>query len=164
MLKTLNSPCRNCVTLGVAMTVQKGKAVSIFFSLKVERDKKLIASRQQKPLNFVVGEKKLMLGLDKELIGLEMGEKKKIKISPENGYGFRKETLVLSVNRSRLPEHIKVREGLTLKRKTKTGKVMKGLVSSFDDQTVIVDFNHPFAGETLLFETEIIDVRDAAQL
>ena len=146
------------------MTVQKGKAVSIFFSLKVDKSNKLIASRQQKTLDFIVGEKKLILGLDRELIGLEPGDKKKVTITPENGYGFRDEELVLSLNRSQLAEHIKVREGLILKRKTKSGKVVKGLVSSFNDETVMVDFNHPLAGETLQFETEIVDVKDTVNV
>jgi len=145
------------------MTVQEGKAVSIFFSLKVDRGNRLIASRLRKPLKFIVGEKKLILGLNKELIGLEPGEKKKIMITPENGYGFRDEDLVLSVKRSKLSEHIKLYEGLILKRKTKSGKVRKGLVSSFNDQTVVVDFNHPLAGETLCFEIEVVDVQDATK-
>jgi len=143
------------------MTIQKGKAVSIFYSLKIDQGDKLIASQKKKPLDFIVGEKKLILGLDKELIGLEPGDKKKVTITPENGFGFRNEELVLSLKRSQISEHIKVREGLVLKRKTKSGKVMKGLVASFNDQTVTVDFNHPLAGETLRFETEIVDVRDA---
>jgi FKBP-type peptidyl-prolyl cis-trans isomerase 2 len=157
-------PSRNGETKGEGMTVQLGKAVSIFFSLKVDRGNKLIASRQQKPLKFIIGKKKLILGLDKELIGMESGEKKRIIISPEKGYGFRDEELVLSVNRSKLSEHIKLCQGLVLKRKTQSGKVMKGRVSTFNDQTVVVDFNHPLAGETLYFETEIVDVRDAAKV
>jgi FKBP-type peptidyl-prolyl cis-trans isomerase 2 len=50
---------------------------------------------------------------------------------------------------------------MTLKRKMKNGAVVTGIVKSFDDEHVLVDFNHPLAGETLNFETEIIDIRDA---
>ena len=143
------------------MKVQKGKFISILFSLRLDRGDKLIASRLQKPLEFLVGQKKLILGLDKELLGLEVGEKKKVKIAPENGYGLRKEGRVWSLKRSQIPDHIEVHEGKILKRKKKNGEFKKGVVKSFDDQTVVVDFNHPLAGETLNFETEIIDIRDA---
>lgn len=142
------------------MTIQFGKAVSILFLLKVDRDDKPIYSYQNEPLNFVVGEKKLILNLDQELIGLSPGDKKQVMITPENGYGYRDEERVMSIKRSKLAEHIKVRKGLVLSRKTKSGRVWKGRVSSFDDETVTVDFNHPLAGETLRFETEIIDVKD----
>lgn len=143
------------------MTVQFGKAVSILFSLKVDKDNKLIASQQKKPLHFVVGEKKMILGLDKELIGLKPGDKKQVTLTPDNAYGYRDEELVVSIDRSKLADHINVKKGLVLSRKTKSGKVLKGMVSSYDDQRVTVDFNHPLAGQTLRFDTEIIDVKDA---
>ncbi len=143
------------------MTVQFGKAVSILFSLKVDQNNKVIASHQKKPLHFVVGEKRMILGLDRELIGLKLGDKKQVTLTPDNAYGYRDEELVVSINRSKLAEHIKVHKGLVLNRKTKSGKVLKGIVSSFDDESVTVDFNHPLAGQTLRFETEIIDVKDA---
>jgi len=144
------------------MKVQKGKYISIFYSLKLDRTNKLIASRLKKPLQFLVGQKKLILGLDKELLGLEPGEKKRVTIRPENGYGFRDDQLILSIDRSHIADHVKLHKGMILKKKTKDGKVVKGVVKSFDDQSVIVDFNHPLAGETLNFETEILDIRDAA--
>lgn len=143
------------------MIVQKGKYVSILFSLRLDRDDKLIASRLKKPLEFLFGQKKLILGLDKELLGLKAGDKKKVKIAPEHGYGFRNEQLVLSLNRSQIADSIRMQEGMILKRKMKSGRLVKGVVKSFDDRTVVVDFNHPLAGETLNFETEIVDIRDA---
>jgi FKBP-type peptidyl-prolyl cis-trans isomerase 2 len=148
---------------GENMTVQNGKAISIFFSLKVDRGNKVIASQRQKPLSFIVGEKKMILGLDQELIGLKTGEKKTVKITPESGYGFRDEKLVVPLDRAKIAKDVHMREGMTLQRKTKSGKVMKGHVTSFNDDTVMVDFNHPLAGETLFFETEIVDVREARQ-
>lgn len=144
------------------MRVQKGKVISILFSLKIDRDGRIIASRLQKPLEFMVGQQHLILGLDNELLGLQAGDKKRVTITPENAYGYRDEHLVLSLKRSQIPAKIDLHQGTILKRKTKNGKLLKGAVKSFDDQTVVVDFNHPLAGETLNFETEIIAVRDAA--
>ena len=143
------------------MKVQKGKVISILYSLKLDRGDKMIAAQLKKPLEFLVGKKKMILGLDKELLGLETGEKKKIKIAPENGYGLRNEQRVLTLQRSQLADGVDLHEGMVLQRKTKDGHIRKGVVKSFDEQTVLVDFNHPLAGETLSFETEIVDIRDA---
>ncbi|MBN1464138.1 peptidylprolyl isomerase [candidate division KSB1 bacterium] len=143
------------------MKVQKGKVISILYSLKLDRTNKLIAAQLKKPLQFLVGKKKLILGLDKELMGLETGEKKKIRIEPEDGFGLRDEHRVLTLQRSQLADGIDLHEGMILQRKTKDGHVKKGVVKSFDEQTVVVDFNHPLAGETLRFETKVVDIRDA---
>lgn len=143
------------------MIVQQGKVISILFSLRSDQDNKLIASRQHKPLEFLVGQKKLILGLDEELIGLSIGDTKKIKIPPEKGYGLRDESRVRSLQRSQISEHVELHQGMTLKKKTKSGAIVTGIVKSFDDEQVVVDFNHPLAGETLNFETEIIDIREA---
>lgn len=151
----------DCQAKGVIMKVQKGKIISILYSLKLDRGNKLIAAQLKKPLEFLVGKKKLILGLDKELLGLETGEKKKIKIAPENGYGLRDEKRVVTLQRSQLADGIDLHEGMVLQRKTKDGHIRKGVVKSFDEQTVVVDFNHPLAGETLCFETKVVDIRDA---
>jgi FKBP-type peptidyl-prolyl cis-trans isomerase SlyD len=143
------------------MTVQNGKVVSILFSLRKAGDKTLVASRMHKPFEFLYGQKKLILGLDKELLGLKIGEKKTIEIAPENGYGLREEKRILSLKRSQIPEGIKMHEGMTLKRKMKNGKLLKGVVMSFDSQHVVLDLNHPLAGEILKFKTEIVHIRDA---
>jgi len=145
------------------MRVQEGKVISILYSLRIARSDKLIASQLHKPLEFLVGQKKLILGLDKELLGLEVGEKRKVKIAPENGYGLRDEKRVRSVKRSKISDRVDMHEGMILKRKKKNGELMRGVVRSFDDQIVVVDCNHSLAGETLHFETEILDVRDATK-
>lgn len=146
------------------MKVKKGNIVSIFFTLKLDRNKRLLVSRQQKPVQLVVGNRELMFGLDSELIGLEKGQKKTFKIAPENGYGLREDKNILSVNRSEIPDHIRLSKGFSLKRTKKNGKVMKGHVVSFNENTVLVDCNHPYAGEVLQFETEILQVSDSINM
>lgn len=145
------------------MIVQEGKVISILYSLRVASNDKLIASHLHKPFEFVVGQEELILGLDKELLGLKVGEKKKVKIAPENGYGLRDEKRVWSVKRSRISDHVDVREGMTLKRKRKNGELMRGVVKSINEQTVVVDGNHSLAGKTLAFESEILAIRDATK-
>ena len=145
------------------MTVQNGKVISIFYSLRNDSDGKVVASRLRKPFEFLFGKKKLILGLDKELLGLKVGERKTVKIAPEDGYGLREEKRVLSLKRSQIPDSIEMHEGMTLKKKSKSGKLLKGIVKSFDNQHVIVDLNHPLAGETLHFKTEIVEIRDATK-
>ena len=143
------------------MIVQNGKYISILYSLKLERDNTPIVTRLKKPLELLVGTETLILGLDKELLGLKAGEKTKIKITPENGYGLRDEQLVLSLKRSQIGKQVKLQEGMTLKRKTKDG-ILRGVVKSINDQDVVVDLNHPLAGKTLKFEAEIVGIRNAS--
>jgi len=145
------------------MIVQEGKVISILYSLRIARSDKLIASRLHKPLEFLVGKEELILGLEKELLGLQVGEKKKVRIAPENGYGLRDEKRIRTVNRSKISERVDVQEGMILKRKLKSGELMRGVVTSLDDHTVVVDCNHSLAGETLAFESEVLGIRDATK-
>ena len=144
------------------MIVQNGKYISILYSLKLERDNTPIVTRLKKPLELLVGTETLILGLDKELLGLKAGEKTQIKITPENGYGLRDEQLVLSLKRSQIGKQVKLQEGMTLKRKTKDG-ILRGVVKSINDQYVVVDLNHPLAGKTLKFEAEVVGIRNASR-
>lgn len=145
------------------MTVQKGKVISITFSLRSDGRDQMIADRSQEPLEFLVGKRKFLLGLDKQLLGLKVGDKKNVTIEPENGYGLRDETQVISLKRSQITRNENLFKGMTVTRKTKSGKLLKGIVKSFDSQTVIVDLNHPLAGETLYFNSEIVKIRDATK-
>jgi FKBP-type peptidyl-prolyl cis-trans isomerase 2 len=145
------------------MVVQKGKVISILFSLRLDKSNRLVASRLKKPLEFLVGKRKLILGLDEQLLGLKVGDKKQVKIEPENGFGLRNEARCLSLKRSQISENTDVHEGMILKSKTKKGKLVKGIIKSFDDKNVVVDLNHPLAGETLCFKTEIVQIRDATK-
>lgn len=112
------------------------------------------------PMPFLVGAGNIIPGLEKELIGLKEGEKKIIEVPRSEAYGDRDEQLVQKVPREYFKD-ISLEKGLHLQAQTEDGHVIELIVVDFDENEVTIDMNHPLAGHDLIFEVEILKVREA---
>ena len=86
------------------------------------------------------------------------GDTKEVTIPPAKAYGPYREELVTDVPRSKLSEHLELREGQRLQLKNPDGIVTTVRVKKLGEETVTLDANHPLAGETLVFAIEVIEV------
>ncbi len=118
-----------------------------------------VEERQYGPLGVNVGVGELIQGLDEAFIGMEKGEKKTITIPPEKGYGLPNEDLIVDVPLSEFT-NIGVEPVKDMYVMTDSG-VAK--ISEIKENSVSLDFNHPLAGKTLIFEIEIVDVQKAKE-
>ncbi len=143
------------------MQVEKDKVVAIHYKLTLDSGEVVDSSEDREPLNFLVGHGQIIPGLEKELIGMKIGEKKSVQVDSKEGYGERDEELVQIVDRNQIPDNIELKEGLVLRANKDNGDIVEFTVQSFDEEKVVFDLNHPLAGETLNFDTEIITIRDA---
>ena len=99
--------------------------------------------------------------LEENLEGHRAGEKLKVRVEPEQGFGVRDETLVRHERRDKLPPG-QITLGMQLEaQREDTNEPMTFTVTEVTDQGVTLDANHPFAGITLVFDVEILDVRPA---
>ncbi|HHM24450.1 MAG TPA: peptidylprolyl isomerase [Bacteroidetes bacterium] len=143
------------------MKVEKDKVVSLHYTLTLDSGEVVDSSREREPFTFLVGHGQIIPGLEEALMGMKVGDKKTVKIAPKDAYGERNEELVKSVDRSLIPENIELYEGLILTGQSETGEEIEVTVASFNDKEVVLDMNHPLAGQNLTFEVEIVDIRDA---
>jgi len=116
-------------------------------------------SRDSKPLEFTLGSGQLIRGFENAVIGMEVGETKTITVPPEEAYGPRYEDLVLDVEKSYFPEDITPVIGEQLQIPQKDGKPLEVTVSHINEDTVILDANHPLAGYTLTFDILLVAVK-----
>ncbi|WP_461865019.1 FKBP-type peptidyl-prolyl cis-trans isomerase [Thermococcus sp.] len=116
-----------------------------------------VEERKYGPLGVNAGAGELIQGLDEALIGMEIGEKKKVTIPPEKGYGMPNEELIIDVPLSEF-EKAGIEPVKDMYIMTDSG-IAK--ISEIKEETVSLDFNHPLAGKTLIFEIEIMDVQKA---
>ena len=117
------------------------------------------------PLKFIYGTGMMIPAFEKELMGLEPGQKFNFSIAPADAYGEYNEEHVLD-----LPKHIfevdgkfdseMIQEGNTVPMMDADGHRMNGSVLEVKEDVVVMDFNHPLAGETLHFSGEVIDVHE----
>jgi len=143
------------------MKVEKDKVVSFHYTLTLDSGEVIDTSLERDPLTFIVGYQQIIPGLEQALLGMSVGDKKAVTVEPADAYGNRDENMIMSVSRDRIPGDVNLYEGLVLSGKNENGAIIEAIVKSFDDNNVVIDFNHPLSGKILNFDAEIVDIRDA---
>jgi FKBP-type peptidyl-prolyl cis-trans isomerase SlyD len=143
------------------MEIGDKKAVTIHYTLRDDEGKVLDSSEGREPLTYLHGAGNIVPGLEAALAGKKAGDAVRAKLTPAEGYGERDETNVRNVPRRRLPEG-KVEPGMRFRLKTDQG-FMVALVTAVRGDYVTIDANHPLAGQTLNFEVDVVEVRDATE-
>jgi FKBP-type peptidyl-prolyl cis-trans isomerase SlyD len=144
------------------MQVAESKVVAFQYTLTLESGEVIDSSEGKDPLSFLVNSGQIIPGLEKELIGLAAGDKKVVKVEPEEGYGVTDENLVQVIQRSQIPDSVDLKVGEMLRGQSEDGHVVEGKVIFLDEQEAKIDFNHPLADKVLNFDVEIVTVRDAS--
>lgn len=143
-------------------TVQDGLVVSMEYTLSVDGEE-LDSSKDSGPLQFLAGYDNIVPGLEREMLGMKIGESKDVLVLPEDGYGEFDEEAFMDVPRSEFPVDMELEEGLELNVSDEDGQHQIAFVESFNDKNVRLDFNHPLAGAELQFNVMVVALRDATK-
>jgi FKBP-type peptidyl-prolyl cis-trans isomerase SlyD len=138
--------------------VENGSTVSLEYTLKDEAGSVLDSNKGGNPLVFVQGQRQIIAGLERELVGMRPGEEKKVVVAPEDGgYGPVVPGAQREVPKDAIPkEGLKV--GTHLTAHSGSGEARVATVKEIRDTTVVLDFNHPLAGKTLVFDVKVLGV------
>jgi peptidylprolyl isomerase len=139
---------------------RSGDAVKIHYDGFLDDGTLFGSSRGQKPVEFTIGDGKLIPGFENAVIDMEEGDTKTVIIPPEDGFGKHKEDLVRAVSKSRIPSHIKAEVGKVLVFGVDDKDNVRATVKEVTESEVIIDANHPFAGKQLTFEIELLEIRN----
>lgn len=140
-------------------TVQKDVVVSMEYTLHVDQEE-IDSSKGQDPLQFLVGHGNIISGLEREMIGMKVGESKDVVIAPADAYGEFDEEAFMNVPRGEFPKDMPVEEGLELTVKDDAGQTRYARIDAVEGETVTLNFNHPLAGDELHFNVKIVSVRE----
>jgi FKBP-type peptidyl-prolyl cis-trans isomerase SlyD len=143
------------------MRVKLGRVVLLGYSVKVGTGQTIEASTGKGPIEYLHGAGQILPALERALEGLGEGDHASFSIGPAEAYGERKEDNVVSLPRTLFPEGVNLEEGLCLYAKASGGQSYPITVREIRDDMVLVDLNHPLAGERLYFEVKICGVRPA---
>ncbi|MCC6904594.1 MAG: peptidylprolyl isomerase [Anaerolineae bacterium] len=138
--------------------------VTLDYQLFDEDNELLEDSSEDGALIYLHGYENIIPGLERELTGLRVGDKKSIVVSPEEGYGEYEEDAVETFAFADLPEGIQgsLEVGMLLEIVDDEDMEMVAEVVEINEDGVVLDFNHPLAGETLRFEVTVSELRDAS--
>jgi FKBP-type peptidyl-prolyl cis-trans isomerase SlyD len=142
--------------------ITDGTQVSLEYTLSLE-DKTVVESTVGgKPMTYQHGAHEIVPGLETALTGLPKGEKKRVVVKPSEGYGAVDPKAVQEVKKSMIPEQAR-KVGAQLEAKGPDGQSMFPIVTAVNEDTVTLDFNHPLAGKTLIFDVKVLDIRPGEQ-
>jgi FKBP-type peptidyl-prolyl cis-trans isomerase SlyD len=143
------------------MRIANNSVVTVRFRLSDESGQVLESSPADRPLVYLHGAPEVLPILGRELTGKSAGDRFDLRISPAQGFGERQSARVEVIPRSYLPDAQRLVIGAQVTRSDSSGAQVRYRVTAFDAETITVDANHPFAGMTLRFEGEVLDVREA---
>lgn len=128
------------------------------YTLRVDGEE-IDSSKGQDPLQFLAGHGNIISGLEREMIGMKVGESKDVVIQPGDGYGEFDDQAFMEVPRSEFPTDMPVEEGLELSVRDDQGQSRYARIDAIAGDTVTLNFNHPLAGDELHFNVKVVDLR-----
>ncbi len=142
-------------------TISAGKVVFFHYTLTNDAGETIDSSRGGNPLPYLHGAGNIVPGLEKQLEGLAVGAKLQADVSPEEGYGVRRGE-PMPVPRDQFPADVNLQPGMQFFAEDPNGNHFPLWIAQVGEDTVLVDPNHPLAGENLHFDVEIMSLRDAS--
>jgi FKBP-type peptidyl-prolyl cis-trans isomerase SlyD len=143
------------------LIVADDMVVSLDYALHLEDGQEIDASSPDEALKFLQGQNQIIPGLERALYGMAIGEEKDVVVEPVDGYGETDPDAYEMVPHELFPTDMTLTEGMGLHLQDESGTSHEAVVSNITPEGVLLDFNHPLAGETLYFHVKIRALRPA---
>jgi FKBP-type peptidyl-prolyl cis-trans isomerase 2 len=138
--------------------IENGNKVQICFALFLEDGTQVAGNTKDEPLEITVGNQDIMPAVEAAMVGMDVGDQKKIVLTPDEAYGPVHEEGFQEVPLSDIPEELR-EVGAVLPAQNESGEVFHLEVHEVKDDVVVVNLNHPLAGKTLTFDVEILGIQ-----
>jgi len=137
--------------------ITKGNTVEVHYTGRFVDGEVFDSSEGKDPLQFEVGSGQIIPGFEDAIMGKQIGEKVTVTVSPEQAYGPIREDLVVEVPADKMPGPVEV--GQLLQADGGEGQVVQVIVRDVKEDLVVIDGNHPLAGQELIFEIEVVSIQ-----
>ncbi|GAB4332939.1 MAG: peptidylprolyl isomerase [Bacteroidales bacterium] len=138
--------------------VKKGDTVKVHYTGKLTDGTVFDSSEGREPLQFTVGDGRLIRGFDEGVVGMEVNESRTVEIKSEDAYGPVRDDLFVKVPMSQLPEGLKPEVGMELISQQPDGQEIIVTVKEVQDDSVLIDANHRLAGQDLVFDITLVEI------
>ncbi|WP_369996233.1 peptidylprolyl isomerase [Winogradskyella sp.] len=139
-------------------TVKENDVVKVHYTGKLTNGQVFDSSLEREPLKVELGKGQLIPGFERGLIDMAVNEKKTITIPQKDAYGEVNDKLFHKVSKSQLPEDMNPEVGMGLVGTDAQGDQQQFRIVQIEDQNIIVDGNHPLAGQDLVFDLEVVEI------
>lgn len=131
------------------------------YSIALINDTMIESSFDDEPVEITMGSGDITEGMELAIFGLTEGDKQTLTLTPEQGFGLRDEDNVHDMPLSDFPKELPPEAGLSYSFESPDDAEIPGTVLSVKQDTVEVDFNHPLAGQEIIFTVEILGINNA---
>ena len=144
--------------------VKKGDTIKVHYHGKLVDGTTFDSSEGREPLEFEVGSGMVIPGFDDGVTGMAVGEKKTVTIPADDAYGPKQEDMIMEFPKERFPAEMVPEVGMQLNMNNGQGQSFPVVIVEVQDAVVILDANHPLAGQELIFDLELVEIKGAKPL
>ncbi len=138
--------------------VKNNDTVKVHYTGKLTNGQVFDSSLEREPLEITIGEGKLIPGFENALLEMKVNDKKTVEIAMEEAYGDIQKELFHQVQKDQLPQDIKPEVGMGLSSNGPDGTEHQFRVVEVEEDHIVVDGNHPLAGQDLVFDLELVEI------
>jgi len=141
------------------MAVKQGDTIKVHYTGKLTDGSEFDSSRKRnEPIQFDAGKGQMIAGFDEAVMGMEVGDVKTVDIPSKMAYGEQNPEAFMPVTKDNFPPEFEFVVGEMVQGQTENGQPLQAIILEIKDNEVILDFNHPLAGQDLNFEIELVEV------
>ncbi len=148
----INSKCNTMAQ------VKSGDKVKVHYHGKLTSGETFDSSEGREPLEFEVGSGMVIKGFDDGVTGMTVGDKKTINIPFDEAYGPRNPDMVIEMPKDRFPKDLDIEVGMPLGMSDQQGQQFQVTIVEIKEDVVLLDANHPLAGQDLVFDLELVEI------
>jgi peptidylprolyl isomerase len=138
--------------------VKSGDKVKVHYHGKLTNGETFDSSEGRAPLEFEVGKGMVIKGFDDGVTGMVIGEKRTINIPVDDAYGPKNQDMLIEMPKDRFPKDMEIEPGVPLMMSDGSGQNFQVVVAEVKEDSVVLDANHPLAGEDLIFDIELVEI------
>lgn len=137
--------------------ITQGSTVEVHYTGRFIDGEVFDSSEGKDPLQFQIGSGQIIPGFETAIMGKNIGEKVSVTIAPDQAYGQLREDLVIEVPLDKMPGAVEV--GQLLQADGGDGQVVQVIVKEIKEEVIVIDGNHPLAGQELVFDIEVVSIQ-----
>ena len=137
---------------------EKGDTVEVHYTGRLQDGTVFDSSEKRGAVTFELGKKQMIPGFEKAVEGMEPGESKTATIPAAEAYGPRLSQLTFTMPREQLPADFHAEAGQVMRMQYRDGREMNVVITEVRDDAILMDGNHPLAGQDLTFDIELVKI------
>lgn len=143
---------------------QSGDKVKVHYHGTLRSGEIFDSSQGREPLEFTVGSGQVIKGFDDGVRGMQVGEKKTVQIPVQDAYGEKSSEMIFEFPKSQFPADMNPEIGAQLMMSNGSGQSFPVTITEIKEDSVLLDANHPLAGQDLVFDIELVEIVPSSKI